>query len=72
MCSETKEVRLTFLHPYGPANSFKYLTPHNIRTLPMDNINTLTLVDPRTRSGRVYSLTKKEMTAAKERLDSAT
>ena len=45
-------------------------TPHNIRTIPMDNI--LTLVDPRTRSGRVYSLTKKEMTAAKERLDSAT
>ena len=72
MCSETKEVRPTFLHLHGPANSFKYPTPHNIRTLPMDNINTLTLVDPRTRSGRVYSLTKKEMTAAKERLDSAT
>ena len=69
-CSDTKEVKLTFLHPHGPANSFKYPTPHNIRTIPMDNI--LTLVDPRTRSGRVYSLTKKEMTAAKEGLDSAT
>ena len=65
-----KEVKLTFLHPHGPANSFKYPTPHNIRTIPMGNI--LTLVDPRTRSSRVYSLTKKEMTAAKERLDSAT
>ena len=70
VCSDTKEVKLTFLHPHGPANSFKYPTPHNIRTIPMDNI--LTLVDPRTRSGRVYCLTKKEMTAAKERLDSAT
>ena len=46
MCSDTKEVKLTFLHPHGPA------TPSS--------------------SGRVYSLTKKEMTAAKERLDSAT
>ena len=70
VCSDTKEVKLTFLHPHGPANSFKYPTPHNIRTIPMDNI--LTLVDPRTRSSRVYSLTKKEMTAAKEGLDSAT
>ena len=36
VCSDTKEVtkevKLTFLHPYGPANSFKYPTPHNIHT----------------------------------------
>ena len=69
MCSDTKEVKLTFLHPHGPATPSSTRPPHNIRTIPMDNI--LTLVDPRTRSGRVYSLTKKEMTAAKERLDSA-
>ena len=63
VCSDTKEVKLTFLHPHGPSN---YPDPHNIHTIPMDDI--LTLVDPRTRSGRVYSLTKKEMTFATERL----
>ena len=66
VCSDTKEVNLTFLHPHSPSNSFKYPEPHNIHTIPMDDI--LTLVDPRTRSGRVYSLTKKEMTFAIERL----
>ena len=55
VCSDTKEVNLTFLHPHSPSNSFKYPEPHNIHTIPMDDI--LTLVDPRTRSGRVYSLT---------------
>ena len=33
VCSDTKAVKLTFLHPHGPANSFKYPTPHNIRTM---------------------------------------
>ena len=56
----TKEVNLTFLHPHGPSNSFKYPELHNIHTIPM--VDVLTLVDPRTRGGRVYSLTKKEMT----------
>ena len=57
VCSDNKEVKLTFLHPHGPSNSFKYPEPQNIHTIPMDDI--LTLVDPRTRSGRVYSLTKR-------------
>ena len=57
VCSDTKEVKLTFLHPHGPSNSFKYPEPQNIHTIPLDDI--LTLIDPRTRSGRVYSLTKK-------------
>ena len=68
VCSDTKKVKLTFLHPQGPSNSFKYPEPRNIHNIPMDDI--LTLVDPRTRSGRVYSLTKKEMTFATERLRS--
>ena len=55
-----------FLHLHGPLNSFKYPEPQNIYTIPMDDI--LTIVDPRTRSGRVYSLTKKEMTFATEQL----
>ena len=58
VCSDTKEVKLTFLHPHGPLNSVKYPEPQNIHTTPMDDI--LTLVGPRTRSGRVYSLTKKK------------
>ena len=58
VCSDTKEVKLTFLHLHGPSNSFKYPEPRNIHTIPMDDI--LTLVDPRTKSGRVYSLTKKK------------
>ena len=64
--SDTNEVKLTFLHPHGLSHSFKYPDLHNIHTIPMDGI--LTLVDPRTRSGRVYSLTKKEMSCASERL----
>ena len=61
VCSDTKEVKLTFLYPHGPSNLFKYPEPQNIHTTPMDDI--LTLVDPRTRSGCVYS-DKKEMTFA--------
>ena len=66
VCSANKEVKLTFLHPHGPLSSFKYPEPQSIYNIPMDDI--LTLVDPRTRSGRVYSLTKKEMTFATEQL----
>ena len=58
VCSDITELNLTFLHPHGPSNSFKYPEPQNIHTIPMDDI--LTLVDPRTRSGRVYYLTKKK------------
>ena len=63
---DTREVQLTFLHPHGPSNSFKYPEPQTIKTIPMDDV--LTLVDPRTRSGRVYSLTKTEMTSATKQL----
>ena len=66
VCSDNKEVKLTFLHPHSPSNSFKYPEPQNIHTIPMDDI--LTLVDPRTRSGCVYSLTKKGITFATEKL----
>ena len=52
--------------PHGPSNSFKHPEPQNIHTIPMDNI--LTLVDPMTKSGRVYSLTKIEMTFPTEQL----
>ena len=54
VCNDTKEVKLTFLHPHSPSNLFKYPEPQNIHTIPMDDI--LTLVDPRTRSGCEYSI----------------
>ena len=54
VCSDTKEVKLTFLHPHIPSNLFKYPETQNIHIIPMDDI--ITLVDPRTRSGHVYSL----------------
>ena len=67
VCSDTNQVKLTFMYPHGPSNSFKFPHPHDINTIPMESI--LTLVDPRTtRSGHVYSLTKKEMSSATERL----
>ena len=56
-CSDTKKVKLTFLHPHGPSNSFKYPEPQSIHTTPMDDI--LTLVDPRARYGHVYAMTKR-------------
>ena len=58
VCSDTKKVKLTFLHPQGPSNLFKSPEARNIHNIPMDDI--LTLVDPRTRSGRVYSQVDKK------------
>ena len=59
---EDSQVKLTFLHPHGPSTSFKYPEIQDIRTVPIDDI--LTLVDPRTRTGRVYTLLKKDITSA--------
>ena len=61
VCSDTKEVKLIFLYPHIPSNSFKYPELQNIHTIPMNNI--LTLIDPRTINDCVYS-DKKEMTFA--------
>ena len=62
----THEVKLTFLHPPGPSSSFRYPQSQDIHTIPIENI--LTLVDPRTRTGRVYLLTKKDITNASKKL----
>ena len=63
---EDSVVKLTFLHPHGPSSSFKYPEIQDIRTVPMDDI--ITHVDPRTRTGSVYTLLKKEVTFASEKL----
>ena len=59
---EESQVKLTFL---GPSTSFKYPETQDIRIVPIDDI--LTLVDPRIRTGRTYSLSKKEITSAREK-----
>ena len=59
-------VKLTFLYLHGSSSSFKYPQTQDIRTVPISDI--LTLVDPRTRTGRVYTLTKKETTSASQNL----
>jgi len=61
---EESRVKLTFLHPPGPSSSCKYPAMEDICIVPIDNI--LTRVEPRTRTGRVYSITKRENTAASE------
>ena len=58
-------VKLTFFHPHGPSSSFRYPETHDIRTVPIDNI--LTVVDPRTRTGRVYTLSRKEIKSTSEK-----
>ena len=60
---EVIEDSLTFLYPHGPSKNPR---TQNIRTVPISDI--LTLVDPRTRTGRVYPLMKKETTYASQKL----
>ena len=63
---EYSVVKLTFLHPHGPSSSFKYPETQDIRTVKVFDI--LTLVDPRTRTGRVYMLTKREITSISKKI----
>ena len=62
---EESRVKLTFLHPHGSSSSYKYPQTQDIRIVPSDSI--LTLVDPRTVTGRIYTLSKKEITIASEK-----
>ena len=60
------QVRVTLLHPPGPSNSFRYPTSEHIVMVTTRDI--LTVVDPRTRTRRVYTLSKKEIKAATDKL----
>jgi len=59
---ENAEVRLTLLHPHGPSRSYKYPTAPDITTLPLSSI--LTLVEPKTTTGRTYSLYQRDVDIA--------
>ena len=56
------QVELTLLHLAGP-NSFKFPTTEHIVTVTTKDI--LLVVDPRTRTGRVYTLTEREIRMTK-------
>ena len=59
-------VKVSFLHPNGPSRSFRYPYTPDILNIPLSDI--LTKVDPRTVTGRVYTLTPKESRDALEKL----
>ena len=63
--SSENQVELTLLHSAGPS-SFKFLTTEHIIAVPRKDI--LLVVDPRTRTGRVYTLTKKEIRMTSDKL----
>ena len=63
---EDLEVKLSFLHPNGPAYSFRYPSIPDILWVPSTDI--LTTVDPRTTTGRVYTIEQKEGKLASEKL----
>ena len=59
---DNAEVKLTLLHPHGPSRSFKYPAQPDIVVLPV--LNVLTLVEPRTTTGRQYTLKQTESKVA--------
>jgi len=60
--SESAEVELNFLHPHGPSRSFSYPSRPDKLVISLHDI--LTVVDPKTVTGRMYSLSTDEMAAA--------
>lgn len=64
--ADSDTVKVTMLHPCGPSESFKYPRKQHIITLSMADI--MTKVDPRSRTGRVYTLSVQEKKIASEKL----
>ena len=63
---EKAELKVTILHPRGPSRSFKYPSIPDILIVPSSDI--LTKVDPKTATGRTYTLGRKESKIATEKL----
>ena len=59
---EGHTINITFLHPCIPAKSFVY--PEHEDILGVDPDDILTRVNPTTPTGRMYTLSKKEMDEA--------
>lgn len=56
---DSGEVKVSFLHPRGPAPSFYYPKPNDI--LIVETHTLLKIVEPNTATGRTYTLSKEEM-----------
>ena len=52
---------LTVLHPHGPSSSFKYPAHEDVHTIAFNSVLLPVHVDPRTGSGRIYTLTREEL-----------
>ena len=63
---DESQVKLKLLHPPGPSSSFKYPPSEHTEIVATKDI--LTIVDPRTRTGRVYTLSQKEVKLASQKL----
>ena len=59
---DSAEVELNFLYPHGPSRSFSYPTRPDRLLISLQDI--LTVVDPKTVTGRMYTLSTEEMDAA--------
>ena len=62
----SREIKINFLCPQGPSQSFKYPAKQNTLVIPVKDV--LTKVDPRTVTGRTYTISKQESKAATDKL----
>jgi len=65
---DSEEVGVSFFHLKGPTKSFKYPPEGDILVMSQHDI--LIIVNPSTATGRVYTLTQKEMDLASASLAS--
>ena len=63
---DNKTVTLNLLYPPGPSQSFKYLYKQS--TITVSSTDVLTKVDPRTVTGRTYTISKQETKTTTDRL----
>ena len=64
---ERNEIKVSFLHPHGSSRSFKY--PQRKAVLIMNFQDVLSTVEPKTATGRTYTLTPEEITTTTKLLD---
>lgn len=63
---EDSEALIRLLHPHGPTPSFRYPVEEDIVRLSLGKV--LTKINPRTTTGRVYTITKQESKSATQKL----
>lgn len=66
--SENAEVKVTLLHPHGPARSYCYPPTPDVLSVPITDL--LSRVSPKTKTGRTYTITQKESRESTKKLAS--